>query len=343
MSEAKISEVVTVASYSWIEDSSTILVPGASEEAMLRAVQASDATFAFSEIDIVTGRTPMGKLYGVAAGGTSAFQFGILVVHGTVIFSCVEGRYNPPAGIFTGYREQFLRAYTKRQTKEKWGAAHHCVLRYTFGGLAFLVRTNVDAYLPQENSEAEDEGQETDELVALITQADNLVISEFDDAQPRVAVRKGGRYVPQTWFTEMLTRAKYLRTPFNIDQKMPAFWYGQTHNLVVASHEYVGYRWDKQRQGIFNDNDVKVHAITENVKEEWEQKNHEILKKLAVLIGKIVGELKSVGGMQILVFDGTELKIEEAPQGALPQLPADLMPLFERKQPLPELSVEEVL
>ena len=170
----------------------------------------------------------MGKLYGIVAGTKDTFKLGVQVVDKAVVFTRVEERYSLPRNKFTGYREQFLQMYTRRQIEAKSGFSHHCVLRYMFGGLTFLVRTNLDAFLPQDESEAPNADEKSENLTRFVAQNKDLGMSTSNEAHPKVIVQEGGQYVPHTAFAEIITRAKCNINGLDIKRKMPGFWYGQT-------------------------------------------------------------------------------------------------------------------
>ena len=135
---------------------------------MIIAVATVQPGFAFAEIDVITDRRPLRKLFdfvkanfgsgGVsdASARTSAlttipedFQFGVEVVGSTVLFVRKEfaTRDHIPPGTFQGYRRAFEEAYTNLKPAAKGSTSHHRVMRYRFAGLRFLVRSSFDAYL----------------------------------------------------------------------------------------------------------------------------------------------------------------------------------------------------
>ena len=125
-------------------------------------------SFAFADIDVITDRRPLRKLFdfvkanfsedGVsdASARTSArttisddFQFEVEVVGSTVLFIRKEfaTRDQIPRGQFQGYRRAFEEAYTNLKPAAKGSTSHHRVMQYRFAGLRLLVRSSFDAYL----------------------------------------------------------------------------------------------------------------------------------------------------------------------------------------------------
>lgn len=208
--------------------------------ALIRAVQSSKPEFDFSAIDTITDRRPIRKLYGLVTGDGKPFKFGITILGNTALFTRREDRTRDEQ-LQKEYRQAFETAYLKISLSGKDSTSHHRVVRYAFGGMTFLVRSAIDAYLRDrvEQLEPADGDKQTtpDELT------DFVKAMSLSEPTPRlsiftakVAVIRGGQPIPHTATLELSTRSD--RTPKGdvLARKLPDLWISQTANFMEAYH-----------------------------------------------------------------------------------------------------------
>lgn len=184
--DARISEFRHLSSYNWIDlPTPTIAVPGSPAkwsppngpirlskdtgyfyvaqnvarhpesplEPLFRSLLLTEPSVDLRSIDVVTDRNNIRKLLsfvdpGTARGGAEDFVIKVEVVGETALFSREEAevrQYIAPSE-FRGYGHEFEKVYTKEQIQGSTG--HYRIVEYRFGGLKFLVRNEVDGYVP---------------------------------------------------------------------------------------------------------------------------------------------------------------------------------------------------
>ena len=211
-------------------------------------------------VDIVTDRRPLRKLLGFVSQEDDKFQFGVEVVEGTVLFVRMEKgtREEVSPETWRGYRSAFEEAYTKMCKSAKGSTSHYRIVSYRFGGLKFIVRSAVDAYLedlvpkPKSLSDTGNDQHAEDELceymkAASLGQEGPSVVEEPE--APGIEVIRGGARIPHTATSELKTNYKFAKKQWSIQQKMADLWLSQTPNLIIAAHEYVGTKWSRDRFG----------------------------------------------------------------------------------------------
>ena len=232
-------------------DQNTDRNPGTPLEALVLAVQKSQPEFDFTEIDIVTDRRPIRKLYGFVTGELIPFRFGVTIIGNTALFTRMENntRDELATSSFQGYREAFETAYTKTVIEARGSTSHHRILDYDLGGLRFLVRYAVDAFF--EHKARELMHKDGSEPLALTKLVKNLRASTLDDVAPTpsrwdyalrssVRISSGGRSIPHAATIEMSTKSEWSRQQLNgtpLQRKLADLWIAQTPNYIEAFHK----------------------------------------------------------------------------------------------------------
>ena len=240
-------------------DQNTDRNPTSPLASLIRAVQHERPDFDFLSIDVITDRRPIRMLYAFVEGQVCAFEFGVSIVGDkTALFTRIEKRTREN-GRSVGYRRGFETKYLKIAVEAKSSTSHHRVVRYILGGMTFLVRSSVDAYLRDrdrvgdssksesadgddadvEGKNVKDEKEEEEELTDYVQ---SLSLDEptpsFRLAQTAsVVVIPGGRHIPHAATLEMSTRAKFAFKDL-CARKMPDLWISQTANFLEAFHTY---------------------------------------------------------------------------------------------------------
>ncbi|KAI6772973.1 hypothetical protein HG530_003931 [Fusarium avenaceum] len=342
--DARISEFHHLSSYNWIDvPTPTIAVPGSPAkwsppdgprrlnkdtgyfyvaqnvarhpesplEPLFRALLLTEPSVDLRSIDVVTDRNNIRKLLsfvdpGTARGGAEDFVIKVEVVGETALFSREEAevrQYIAPSE-FRGYGHEFEKVYTKEQIQGSTG--HYRIVEYRFGGLKFLVRNEVDGYVPPV--------ERADASNILAHELSLLSLSKPPQASYRwqgskLEAAMEGEAVPSEQCLEIKTRVAH--KPLQMESIMPQLWVSQTTKLVRAYHT----------SGFFQSPDVE--DMTESMKS-WEQDNEATLKKLAALIAKILEVARrSDGPVQVKYSStGQQLVLSKIDSGKM--LPDDL-------------------
>lgn len=232
-------------------DQNTDRNPGTPLEALVLAVQKAQPDFDFTNLDVVTDRRPIRKLFGFVIGEPKSFQFGVSIIGNTALFTRMEERTRDELATqtFQGYREAFESAYTKTAKEAQGSTSHHRIVSYDFGGLKFLVRFAVDAFFEDRAQELmRADGTEPLDLGCLVK---NLKATTLEDPAPppsrwdyslrsSVNIFNGGQKIPHAATLEMTTRSEWSRQKHNaqpLQQKLADLWISQTPNYIEAWHK----------------------------------------------------------------------------------------------------------
>lgn len=342
--DARISEFRHLSSYNWIDvPTPTIAVPGSPAkwsppdgprrlnkdtgyfyvaqnvarhpesplEPLFRALLLTEPSVDLRSIDVVTDRNNIRKLIsfvdpGTARGGAEDFVIKVEVVGETALFSREEAevrQYIAPSE-FRGYGHEFEKVYTKEQIQGSTG--HYRIVEYRFGGLKFLVRNEVDGYVPPVER-ANASNILAHELSLLSLSKPPRASYRWQGSKLEAAMK--GEAVPSEQCLEIKTRVAH--KPLQMESIMPQLWVSQTTKLVRA------YR----TSGFFQSPDVE--NMTESMKS-WEQDNEDTLKKLAALIAKILEVARRSDGPVQVKYSSTghQLVLSKIDSGKM--LPDDL-------------------
>ena len=100
--------------------------------------------FDFSNIDILTDRKPIRDILGFVRGEPASFKFGITVLGNTALLTRLE---DTTRDVCVGFRAGFEKEFLQVSAAAQGSTSHHRIVTYEFGGIRFLVRYAVDAYL----------------------------------------------------------------------------------------------------------------------------------------------------------------------------------------------------
>ncbi|KAM5442081.1 hypothetical protein MferCBS31731_002910 [Microsporum ferrugineum] len=345
----KIKDVEYIASYNWLNGKSpTILVPGSppawtpptedtklkpdSEEVFrdinaaryasypmepaFRSLQAMKPEYDLQSIDIAGCGSTFGNLLRFARSESRPFRFDVDAISDTVLF---VRRESSPTEVITnlhGYGHTFPDAYTTWDMEVRNSCSHQRIIRYDFGGLEFLVRTETDGYIklpgtdaPSRPSEPANEPSVTEELGSM------LMVSGEPAHDQKLKLKMKGRLIPQQQIFDIKTRASYRL--FDMDEILPRLWLNQTPKFLIAYHT----------SGLFNNPGVK--NIRQDVLQ-WEHDNSAILARFHSLVSRIVDVVRDSDSKQCEVsWDGQgPLLITSQIGEPRRALPLDLIQLF---------------
>lgn len=311
-SEAVITDVELLSSYNWVEapeDSPTIAVPGcparwqpptrarrlpkdtgrfyiAQNEArnpghplepLFRAVLLSRPSFNLGEVDLVSDRNNLRKLFSFVdpasdRNGLTPFTINVEVVGSTVVF-CRDGTETVRvvgAHQFMGYNHEFEKAHTVNSIEGSTG--HYRIISYRFGDHKLVVRHELSGHCSDVQAASATADALADSLSLLaLTPADTPARAAGPDSKLRI--KEQGNLVPLESTMELKTRA--MSNGIVLAHVVTQLWVAQTPKLVRACHD----------RGLFVE--PRVEDVGAYVKS-WEATNQNHLRNLSGLTGKIV-------------------------------------------------------
>ena len=233
---------------------------------------------ATDEIDIFTCSSTLGNLSRFVRGVDKSFRFVIEKAGSTIFF---VRRENSPTQLIPdvrGYGHTFPEEYTSWGKGLAGAESHQRIIRYTFGGLRFLVRFEADGYIRKDEDEADSISEppiEVDDLIGML------------QAQQPVAdgkclnIERGGRWIPQEDIIDIKTRSAFdyktrtIKKEIDMTDLTPRLWLSQIPTLVVGYHE----------RGLFDD--IRVRSMREEIVQ-WERDNEVQLRKLVSLLHELI-------------------------------------------------------
>lgn len=275
----------------------------------------------FDKIDVVTSKGMLHRLMMICQGySPSVWRFTISMVQDTMFLD----RHHKVK--FVRFHDDFERPRWGHNFESLWtrkpqdladASNHYRILRYNIGGLDCVVRTEADAYMP-ENIDFELSSESSHQPMVL------------DDSQyHEIQVVRRGVSVPQKYMVELKTRTMLKK----FDYYLPGLWFTRTPYLIRGIH----------------DNGVVSEINTNNLAaafEEWENEGpiQTSLQKLESLLHMLRDVCKAHGGKRLAVVchrfpwlspDRPILEIYEIPEASRP----DPLPPFLIKKFWPEKDV----
>lgn len=292
-------------------------------EPMLQAVLASNPSFGFNKIDIITDRSNLRRLLRFASAQSQQdFEIIIEVVNETVLFTRAENRPRSyiRSGQSGGYGFQFEKAFTKTPEAVKGSTGHHRIANYMMGGLNILLRFEVDGALPHNVSQGSGSGsapQAQNPTVVLPTpndpQSTNWAImwpngqsfqgpghpsqgqwqgQEVGGSPAATLGQQSARYTNLV----IVKGGQLIHEQQTVELKTRA--YSKDHGLQLQ--QYMAQLWfsntrhlvfGMHKEGTFSK--VKMHSLDDAAVMAWEETHQEQLGKLADLVRKIAETAKS--------------------------------------------------
>ncbi|KAK1595553.1 uncharacterized protein LY79DRAFT_602861 [Colletotrichum navitas] len=270
-------------------DQNTHLLPRHPFEAMFRAAVFMNPDVSFDEIDVVTNRNSLRKLFNFCHGRIREdFRLNLHLVRNTLIVERCEKRTLEIicGSRNTGWGRNFEEASVKFPAGLEQSLGHHRTLRYPLGALSCAVQFEVDAsYDP--------DGEKLDPLDALVPRMEKLSVQGAQRGETKrpppppppppvvqvETVYDGARVMDQSTAAEIKSAAKNKA----IGQFMPQLWFGRTPWLIVGRH--AGGEFDSRKI-----TDAKAQFA------EWEATHQETLRKLATVLGELRTAVRKNGG-----------------------------------------------
>ncbi|KND87587.1 hypothetical protein TOPH_07771 [Tolypocladium ophioglossoides CBS 100239] len=249
-----------------------------------------------TEIEVVACGSTLGNLLRFVRGQDKPFRMLVEKVGSTVFFI---RRENTPTELIPnvhGYGHSFPEAFTTWEPAVRGSASHQRVIRYTFGGLTFLVRSEADGYIKDGATDSKplslkgtnvgglnptlekpSPPASVDELAKLLS------ISTFTGSQKsttqasRLRIDVGGNLINQSQLFDLKTRSIVTAGRDYLAEELPRLWVSQIPNFILAFHT----------RGMFRASDIQVRNVREDVRQ-WEVEHNDELGQLGALVRRIV-------------------------------------------------------
>lgn len=289
-------------------------------EPAVRAIFTMQPQLQFENIDVVACGSTMGNLLRFARSLEISFRFDVEFIGNSVFFVRKENHAKEIIEGLYGYGHTFPDAYTNWEPDVKGSLSHQRIIRYTFDGLTYLVRTESDGWLPERltkdelsSAKADASVKNTDHDIASLTEAaESVSVSQKtvanDDA---LEMQLGGRKIPQKAIFDLKTRGA--NRMIDMADILPRLWINQTPNFIIGYH----------KSGTFED--IRVQAVHEEI-QKWQENNQDSLNRLSAVIYRIIEIAKSCEGhgIEISRVGSGDLQIRKLRDGNWHALPSDL-------------------
>lgn len=284
-------------------------------EPTVRSIIALRPNFDLHSVDLVGCGSTIGNLLRFAGSQTKRFRFDVDVVGDTIFF---VRRENSPTELIKdvrGYGHTFPEGYTTWDSDARRSVSHQRIIRYEFGGLRFLVRTETDGYVRDPRDH---------QIIKLLASQAPLedairrvsMSSSSPSASLQLQLKMQGRKVPQEQIFDIKTRAQ--QNIFDMEEILPRLWLNQTSKFLLAYHRY----------GLFDQPKVKdVRQLVLN----WQKDNPGLLGRFHAVLRRIVDVVRDSDEQQLDVsWDGQgPLLISKQVGKGRRALPSDLRGLWD--------------
>ncbi|KAK7747350.1 hypothetical protein SLS53_001603 [Cytospora paraplurivora] len=276
----------------YVRDPNAARYPKHPVEPAITAVLAIDHENA-QNVDIVACGSTLGNLLRFIRGEDRQFRMLVELVEGTIFF--IRRESSPFIPDVKGYGHSFPEAYTTWEGEVKGSVSHQRVLSYRFGGLGFLLRFEGDGYLWDGDEVVRADGdhksatvndfnatQSVEELAAELNR------SRVTGAQPthgdNLKIIHAGNLVSQDRIFDLKTRSVRRKEADRFEdtfgEQLPRLWVSQIPRFILAYHKH----------GLFEE--ISIRDARSDVKS-WERNHVDVLSRLAALLHRIVGLVRS--------------------------------------------------
>lgn len=272
----------------------------------------SEAPHLSAEADVFACGSTINSLLCFVRGHDVTFRMLVEKVQNTVFFI---RRENSPTELIPGirgYGHAFPEAYTTWGPVVKGSASHQRILRYSFGGLRFLVRSEVDGYLNDNTSGSnarhprDKSGGRSYVATSKRQQPSSFLASEVSEKTPsldiltemlsdsnvglqpststyKVQIKAGGSAVDQQLVFDLKTRSIRAQDKDHLADQLPRLWARQIPNFILAFHT----------RGMFKEADIHVKSVREDINR-WERDHNLDLARFAALIHRLIEIVSTV-------------------------------------------------
>jgi hypothetical protein len=241
-------------------------------EPTFRALKVMEPEFDLHTIDVVGCGSTIGNLLRFSGSLSKPFRFDVDVVGDTVLFVRRESSPTEIIQDLQGYGHTFPEAYTTWDSAVRNSCSHQRVVQYEFGGLKFLVRSEVDGYLKEARLDKSLAVQVEPRNLEDALGNTSLGLSNAASGK-RLQVRLHGTKVAQSQIFDVKTRRS--SKVFDMEDILPRLWVNQTSKFLIAYHKF----------GVFENpqvEDVRGKVLA------WENNNSDLLARYHALVKRIV-------------------------------------------------------
>ncbi|KFY19857.1 hypothetical protein V491_04163 [Pseudogymnoascus sp. VKM F-3775] len=283
-------------------------------EPAIRSIIALQPDFDVQSVDFVGCGSTIGNLLRFAGSQTKPFRFDVDVVGDTILF---VRRENSPTELIKdvrGYGHTFPEGYTTWDSDSRRSVSHQRIIRYEFGGLRLLVRTETDGYLKRAGD------QVINSLASQGTLESDIGNVNMSSSSPsttqKLQLKMQGHKVSQEQIFDIKTRSQ--QNIFDMEEILPRLWLNQTSKFLLAYHRY----------GLFDQPEVKDvrHLVIG-----WQKDNSGLLGRFHAILRRIVDVVRDSDEQQLEVsWDGQgPLLITKQVGKGRRALPSDLRKLWD--------------
>ena len=263
-------------------DQNTYRVPQYPFEPLFRALRVMKPEFSLNEIDLVTNRNSLRKLFDFVNGrARGSFRIDLHMVQKTLFLTRRERNtreviYGPTD---PGFGRNFEHAFSTPEPGIEDSASHHRVIRYALGDLNCVVRFEVDACCSKregQDSECEillpppSSSDDTPSSLEQLSLHENKKTSAAGKNKngPTLVVHRG-RLVPSSALAEI--KARSISKGSQVQKALPQLWFGRTPHLICGLH----------KNGTFDK--IETTDVSKQY-QDWEIKYQDSLRKMVQLI-----------------------------------------------------------
>ena len=218
-------------------------------EPAIRALLTLRPKLDFSAVDVVGCASTLGNLLRFAGSQDKSFRFYAELVEDTLFLVRKEISPTELLEDVRGYGHTFPEAYTSWEASLKGSVSHQRLIKYSFGGLTCLVRSEADGYLRKklpgsserhERLAAEPDSRD-DDISSILSATEAVPLGErTTDPNASLTVKLGGCRIPQNAIFDLKTRSNYdpvnecIRPQINMEEAYSRLWLSQIPNFIIA-------------------------------------------------------------------------------------------------------------
>lgn len=342
-----------VASYSWLDKTSTILVPGKPPawtplvkpqqlkedqgqyfrdpnaarfpkhpvEPAVQALFELKPAYPTAEVDVFACGSTIGNLLRFARGIDKSFRFTLEVIGTTVFFIRREGSPTEIIPDVRGFGHTFPEAYTTWGADVTGSESHQRLIKYNFGGVECLVRFGSDGYFSELDSSSAKitTPKKTTNPTSLTDAFSSASLGGTTLSKSEtLKIKSAGNEIPQSAVFDLKTRSARKAAENDMSDIYPRLWITQVPNLILAYH----------KRGLFEDiRKLDVRRELDN----WAEQNANDIRRLHVLMRRIIEFARNSTSNKLEVYraDVGHLEIRKQAGDGCDALPPDLKTKWE--------------
>ncbi|KAI0514675.1 hypothetical protein F5B22DRAFT_610336 [Xylaria bambusicola] len=264
-------------------------------EPLFRAAATMNPSVNFMDVDIVTTRNSLRKLFAFCGGvGLTSFRVDLSMIHNTLFIERFEKTSRAIMGGAeeTGYGSSFEKASTILPREAKNCVQYHRALKYMLGELNCVVSFEVDAFYQNLDEDGKKEEDETTNNTMLEELASDIGAPGIRSDTPRnegmavqmPTVEADTKLTPQSAAAEIKTTTKDFGS---FSRHLPQLWFGRTPWLIRARHS--GGTFDR----------ILIRRAGDEFTA-WEEEHQTELRRLVSLLSQLREVVKENGSKRCI-------------------------------------------